>query len=346
MSFIVQIIDAALPGDATQRQRLIDRLVSEHQVSNAEPGAALAKLYQQLVANFPCLSSIKENAADECVWADGPLITNFGQRLAVLDIAQNQEQVLAHILKLAGELNLKVVDVQANALYYPKSQEAIDFIAAHEKPVVKEKPLSEKSVLEFVVGRLKPVFERGGFVWDKKQKWFARPVAYGEQIFRIVVEKKRDRFQIFLRARLQIAKVEEALSKLVTASSSESYIEYRYVYFTGDFFDPKVENLTELSELASNFEIIVDEKVLPFFEATLSLEKANSLTNNSEKCEFFLSWYEAEVLTLAYLVDPSRIQQTADIYRNYIAFRNFSKEAYQKPIDDIVEKLIALNPTL
>jgi hypothetical protein len=34
MSFIVQIIDAALPSDATQRQALIDMLVEESDVND------------------------------------------------------------------------------------------------------------------------------------------------------------------------------------------------------------------------------------------------------------------------------------------------------------------------
>ncbi|MBR7780483.1 hypothetical protein, partial [Undibacterium rugosum] len=118
---------------------------------------------------YPCLSTYKEDGIDECVWGDGPLIGNFGQKIAVLDIAQNEEQVLAVILKLAGELNLKVVDVQEELVYYPKSQEAADFIKAHEKSVVKEKSLTEKSVLDFIVERLKPLFEPAGFVWNKKE---------------------------------------------------------------------------------------------------------------------------------------------------------------------------------
>ncbi|MBR7780502.1 hypothetical protein, partial [Undibacterium rugosum] len=71
---------------------MIDQLVEQHQSDDAGPGAALGKLYQQLVAQYPCLSTYKEDGIDECVWGDGPLIGNFGQKIAVLDIAQNEEQ--------------------------------------------------------------------------------------------------------------------------------------------------------------------------------------------------------------------------------------------------------------
>jgi hypothetical protein len=344
MSFIVQIIDAALPGDATLRQRLIDQYVAQHHSENAGPGAALAQLYQQLVAQYPCLSTFKENDSDACVWADGPLIANFGKKIAVLDIAQNEEQVLAFILKLAGELNLKVVDVQEELVYYPKSQEAVDFIKAHEKSVVKEKPLTEKSVLDFIVARLKPLFEPAGFVWNKKERWFQRSVSYGNQCFRVDVEKQRDRFALFLDGRLHIDRVQDTVRKLLSSPNRGGYIFYGYEYFTGEYFQPRVQTSGELREFVVNFEAIIVSKVLPFFEATLSLEQANRLTNNNEKCKFFLT--SSEALTLAYLVQSSRIQETADLYRNHIKFRDYSEDAYRKPIDDFVNKLIALNPTL
>jgi hypothetical protein len=138
---------------------------------------------------YPCLSTYKEDAIKDCVWGDGPLLRNFGQRIAVLDIVQNEEQVMAWILKLAGELNLKVVDLQTDVVYYPKSDVAISYISAQEKLVAKEKPLTEKSVLDFIVSCLTPSAESSGFVWKKKEEWFQRDVTYGVQCLWLGVEK-------------------------------------------------------------------------------------------------------------------------------------------------------------
>ncbi|MBC3934956.1 hypothetical protein H8K47_06250 [Undibacterium sp. CY7W] len=350
MSFIVQIIDAALPGDATQRQRMIDQLVEQHQSDNAGPGAALGKLYQQLVAQYPCLSTYKEDGIDECVWGDGPLIGNFGQKIAVLNIAQNQEQVLAVILKLAGELNLKVVDVQEELVYYPKSQEAADFIKAHEKPAVKEKPLTEKSVLDFIVARLKPLFEPAGFVWNKKEKWAERTVPYGTQRLWLSVEKRRYTFAIYLTARFDIPAVGELVQRVTgDLSVSEYTVGCNYPYFTGRSRPPEVEklgNVDELVQITNLIEDLTKTTVLPFFETTLDLEKLSSAINNPEKCGYFMSTFFMQALSLAFLVQPSKIRETADIYRNCIKSLNYSEEAYMKPIDNFVTKLIALNPTL
>ncbi len=350
MSFIVQIIDAALPGDAIQRQRLIDQYVAQHHSDNAGPGAALAQLYQQLVVQYPCLSTFKENDSDACVWADGPLIMNFGQKIAVLDIAQNEEQVLAVILKLAGELNLKVVDVQEELVYYPKSQEAVDFIKAHEKPAVKEKPLTEKSVLDFIVARLKPLFEPAGFVWNKKEKWAERTVAYGTQRLWLGVEKRRYTFAIYLTARFDIPAVGELVRRVTGDLSVNEYtVGCNYPYFTGRNRPPEVDKLDNVNELVQMTNLIEDltkTAVLPFFETTLDLEKLSSAINNPEKCGYFMSTFFMQALSLAFLLQPSKIRETADIYRNYIKSVNYSEEAYMKPIDDFVNKLIALNPTL
>ncbi len=346
MSFIVQIIDAALPGDATQRQRLIDQYVAQHHSENAGPGAALAQLYQQLVAQYPCLSTFRENDSDACVWADGPLIANFGQKIAVLDIAQNEEQVLAFILKLAGDLNLKVVDVQEELVYYPKSQEAVDFIKAHETPAVKENPLTEKSVLDFIVARLKPLFEPAGFVWEKKEKWFQRQVAYGTQCARIGVEKKRDTFAIYYSARFYVSAVTEAVQRLNNEPLSNIFISFiHYDYFANQNRPPEVRNAGELEQIMRSIEAQTRTTILPFFETTLDLEKLSSAINNPEKCGYFMSTFLMQALSLAFLVQPSKIQETADIYRNYIRYRNYPEENITK-IDKLVNQLIALNPTL
>ncbi len=348
MSFIVQIIDAALPGDATQRQRLIDQYVAQHHSENAGPGAALAQLYQQLVAQYPCLSTFKENDSDACVWADGPLIANFGQKIAMLDITQNEEQVLAFILKLAGDLNLKVVDAQEELVYYPKSQEAVDFIKAHETPAVKEKPLTEKSVLDFIVARLKPLFEPAGFVWNKKEKWAERTVAYGTQRLWLSVEKRRYTFAIYLTARFDIPAVGELARRVTGDLSVTDYIGCHYEYFTERHRPPEVDklgNVDELVQMTNLIEDLIKTTIIPFFETTLDLEELSSSINNLEKCGYFMSTFLTKALSLAFLVQPSKIQETADIYRNYIRYRNYPEENITK-IDQLVNQLIALNPTL
>ena len=58
-----------------------------------------------------------------------------------------------------------------------------------------------------------------------------------------------------------------------------------------------------------------------------------------------MSAFFTKALSLAFLVQPSKIQETADIYRNYIRYRNYPEENITK-IDQLVNQLIALNPTL
>ena len=345
MSFIVQIIDAALPSDDTQRQRLIDRLVEDSDANDTEPGPALGQLYHQLVAHYPCLSSYKEDALDECVWGDGPLLGNFGQRIATVNIAHSEEQVLAFILKLAGDLSLKVIDLQSDLVYYPKSQEALDFIAAYEKPVIQEKPLTEKRVVDYLVARLTPMYAPLGFVWNKKEKLLQRELAYGTQCCWISAEKQRGGYGISFCVRFYITRVNEIEKQLIACTGSESFLLCELNFFGGKKRYYSALNFSELEQIVNELEFMVQEKILPFFEATLDLKELNAALNNQYGVQFFYGGLESQVLTLAYLVEPSKIHEIADLYRNC----NISNNYYAgrlKVIDDIVSKLIDLNPSL
>ncbi|MBR7778183.1 hypothetical protein, partial [Undibacterium rugosum] len=219
-------------------------------------------------------------------------------------------------------------------------------IKAHEKSVVKEKSLTEKSVLDFIVERLKPLFEPAGFVWNKKEEWAERTVAYGTQRLWLGVEKKRDAFDIYYSARFNVSAVTEAVRRLNNDPLLTTSINCtHYTYFANQFLPPKVRNANELEKIMESIEESTKTTVLPFFEANLDLEKLTSAINNPEKCRYFISTFLVEALSLAYLVQPSKIQETADIYRNYIRYRNYPEENITK-IDKLVNQLIALNPTL
>ncbi|MBR7780457.1 hypothetical protein, partial [Undibacterium rugosum] len=222
-------------------------------------------------------------------------------------------------------------------------------IKAHEKSVVKEKSLTEKSVLDFIVERLKPLFEPAGFVWNKKEKWAERTVPYGTQRLWLSVEKRRYTFAIYLTARFDIPAVGELARRVTGDLSVTDYIRCHYEYFTERRGPPEVDKLGNVGELVQITNLIEDltkTTVLPFFETTLDLEKLSSAINNPEKCRYFMSTFFMQALSLAFLVQPSKIRETADIYRNCIKSLNYSEEAYMKPIDNFVTKLIALNPTL
>ncbi|MBC3882856.1 hypothetical protein H8K35_15790 [Undibacterium sp. LX40W] len=344
MSFIVQVTDIALPSDAAQRQKLVSRIIEEFHASDGEPSAKFAQLYQQLVAQYPCLSSYKDGT-DECVWGDAPLINNFGQRIAILDIVQNEEQVLASVLKLAGDLGLKVIETQSDTVYFPNTPETQSFIVSHEKPVLKEEPLTERSVLHFIVERLMPILEPAGFTWKNREKWAIRTADYGTQCVWLGVEKKRDMFVLYITARFDIPSVCE-VAKLITGDSSETgWIGCNYLFFTGQHTPPKVSRLEDLVQTTEIIEVLVKEKILPFFETTLSMITLNSSVNNSEKCKFYLSNFLVQAMSLAYLAQPARIQETADIYRGYVKFRNYPEENIMR-INQLVNRLIDLNPTL
>lgn len=347
MSFIVQVTDIALPSDATQRQKLVDRIIEEFHASDAEPSAKFAQLYQQLVAQYPCLSSYIDRT-DECVWGDAPLINNFGQRIAILDIVQNEEQVLASVLKLAGDLGLKVIETQSDTVYFPNTPETQSFIVSHERPILKEKPLTERNVSDFIVMRLKPLFERAGFVWSKTDKEFQRKIEHGSQRIFLGVHKVRNKFVVYFSAQIHMSKITEIVRTLKNNPELSGRLQYDLGYFSGGHPSDNLEihSPDSIEMFSEQLVELIDQKVLPFLEKALCLETLNSCTNNTEKCRYFLGAFDINALALAYLVSPSNIQETANIYRRYINSINYSEEGYWKPIDDFVKGIIELKPTL
>ncbi|MBC3872658.1 hypothetical protein [Undibacterium flavidum] len=347
MSYVIQIVDAALPGDTMQRRRLIDQLIEEYHTNDQKPDTALSQMYQQLVNRFPCLTSFIDDRIDECVWGDGPLLTNFGERVAVLDIVQRQDEVLVVILKLAQDLNLKVIDAQRDIVFYPKSQESIEYIAVHEKLSEQETSLTEKSVRDTIADRFAPLLTPVGFIWNKKDKWFQRNVSYGMQCIRVGVEKKRDAFTIYYVARFDVLAVGDVMRRLFNDPTATGYIGCVEEYFTKRKLPLSVASIDELRNVTKLFEELTESTVLPFLENSLTLDSLNKALNDTEKCRHFIGRpFIYKVLSLAYLVEPKKIHEVVEVYRNHIKLLNYSEDAYLKPIEDTVNKLIELNPTL
>lgn len=338
MSFIVQIIDAALPSDATQRQALIDKLVEESDANDTEPGQALGQLYQQLVVKYPCLSTLKEDAIDECVWGDGPLLGNFGQRIAAVNIYQNEEQVFAYILKLAEELNLKVVDTQSDMVYYPKSAEASEFIKTHEAPLASKKTLTKVNIQNRLAKVLMPLLTPLGFVRSKSEPSFNRKVAYGAQSLRIVAGKRRwGGFTVYFSFRLMIDAV-ISVERKITGFDRDAFIAFHDDFFRGGGRELIIENETELEALVAELFSLSKDKIVPFLLNLNNLESIYAVFDHADKYKSFpLNFWES-LFTLTYLVHPEQIQEVAEIYS--------INEASRLKINNIVNKLIELNPTL
>ncbi|WMW80625.1 hypothetical protein RF679_18590 [Undibacterium cyanobacteriorum] len=337
MSFIIQIIDAALPSDAQQRNNLIDQLIEVEAHHRVGPGEALGTLYQQLVQKYPCISTFDDDELDECVWGDGPLIHNFGQKIAALNINRNEEKVMADILTFAAPLNLKVVDPQSDVVYFPDSVEAAEFIAAIETQAAEEQ-LTKARVLTNLVEALTPILTPLGFVWSKKELRFNRDVSYGRQYFRIGLEKKSyGEIYIYFNFRLSIDAVIKLLGEVTGEDCSKSSLPFFVRFFTGDYREFRAENEVELEAVVTDIKSLTSEKIVPFLNKLTDLKSIYSTIDHDDKYKQVPLPFSENILALTHLVFPDQVKYVASLYLKQCA--PGGSESVE--LSNLVEKLLA-----
>jgi hypothetical protein len=86
-------------------------------------------LHSALTARYPCLCSYADDddGAEECPWADGPLINNFANEMAILAIRFSRaDELVPFIVKEANSLGISVADGQTGKIYRPGDKVPLD----------------------------------------------------------------------------------------------------------------------------------------------------------------------------------------------------------------------------
>jgi hypothetical protein len=339
MSYQVQITEAALPIDDDQASIEIDRLASQFLQAEEKPSSTLLKLHKQLVKKYPCLSSFRDDdpKMDDCVWEDGPLINNFGQQVAVLAIASDEEQVMAFILQCAGELNLAVADSESRTIYRPNSPRALAYIATQAKAAIDGADFNIKAVTEYVVSQLTPIYLAHGFVWKKTSKCFVRKTVDGDQRVWFFIDKRHGEFEIACQLRRDISRVID-LTRFIKENpkiiadfplGADHFSPERRQYFARNF-DELVVTVRELITLTS-------EKVIPYLQETISIQAFNAQVNSMlEKNAYDFHYREVETLLLGYIADRSNFDKLVEFYKEKV------KNSPQRHIDLINKTVIYL----
>lgn len=117
MSYTVAICCAELPRDDKAAWELANSLAEDSYDAASEK---LARIHEELTAMFPCICDLPDEEVDDGVWSDGPLITNFGQEIAVLGIVfSSVEDVLPVLITIATSHGMTVFDWQTERIYRP-----------------------------------------------------------------------------------------------------------------------------------------------------------------------------------------------------------------------------------
>ena len=132
MSFTLDLILIDVPRENRAAWKYIEALREEYYEDNSGAHEKLIELHKVLTQKYPCLSSFADDdlAADECPWADGPMLNNFGSKMGMLAIVYSRaDELFPFILERAHELDIIVADGQSEKIYRPGEVIAID-----EKP--------------------------------------------------------------------------------------------------------------------------------------------------------------------------------------------------------------------
>lgn len=121
MSYTVDLIVGSLPADDKLAWAAIEKLRESYYRDQREKAPALVALHDQLTARYRCLSSYRDDEpADECPWADGPMINNFARDMGMLAISFSRAtEVVAFIIEKANALGITVADGQSGEIFRP-----------------------------------------------------------------------------------------------------------------------------------------------------------------------------------------------------------------------------------
>lgn len=318
MGYQVQIIEADLSVDDGQASIEIDKIVSQHLLTEEKPSSTLLKLYKLLVKKYPCLSSYRDDdpKIDDCVWADGPLLNNFGQHAAVLEIASDEEQVMAFILQCASELNLTVVDFESGFIFRPNSPRALSYIAAQAEAERNSAGFNLKSVTEYVVSQLSPIFLALGFKWKKANSSFVRKIAGGDQRVWIYIWERHKEFRISCQVVINIDRVTELKRIILANPKVKSPFMSNLSFFAGRNVDYRVSNFEALVKVTQELHKIASEKIIAHVQEITTMQILNSRVSPITKEERPRIHSERkDELILAYITAPSDFDQLVGFYK-------------------------------
>jgi len=112
MSYVLHIWNQPRPASLAEAAEVA--FGSRSDIVGQEP--AFLTLATRLTHRYPCITTLPD---DEGVWSDGPLNGITEERVLVLGIAHDHEQVVEFVARTAGELGLCVFDMQEGKAYLP-----------------------------------------------------------------------------------------------------------------------------------------------------------------------------------------------------------------------------------
>ncbi|HYM24459.1 MAG TPA: hypothetical protein VEU08_14685 [Vicinamibacterales bacterium] len=115
MSYTIDIVADPMPPRDKEAWLLIHALREELYAKPGHPAPRLRALHDRLTAAYPCIT-VDERGP----WSDGPLINNFGEKMAILGISVSRiAEVLPFVVRTATAMGFTVLDAQDGKIHRP-----------------------------------------------------------------------------------------------------------------------------------------------------------------------------------------------------------------------------------
>jgi hypothetical protein len=118
MSWVVEIVIVPVADDPNEAWEQLEELREEEvqREYSTPPSPPLHELYSRLTARYPCIIEDPNSP-----WSDGPLINNFGEKIATLGISVSRmTDVLSFVVKTATEMGFTVFDGGDETIHRPQ----------------------------------------------------------------------------------------------------------------------------------------------------------------------------------------------------------------------------------
>lgn len=125
MTYLLHIVAREVPANDAEVLPFLEQIAGA--TISIAPSQQLKSFRDAILKLFPCLSSYGagDKAIEDCPWADGPLADNFKGGYGSVAISRRHDEVIPHVLRIASDLGVTVVDEQNGAVHRPDSYQVV-----------------------------------------------------------------------------------------------------------------------------------------------------------------------------------------------------------------------------
>ncbi|WP_426341271.1 hypothetical protein ACN9MZ_05675 [Pseudoduganella sp. S-14] len=125
MTYLLHIVAREVPANDAEVLPFLEQIAGA--TISIAPSQQLKSFRDAILKLFPCLTSYGagDKAVENCPWADGPLADNFKGGYGSVAISRRHDEVIPHVLRIASDLGVTVVDEQNGAVHRPQAYQVV-----------------------------------------------------------------------------------------------------------------------------------------------------------------------------------------------------------------------------